>query len=136
SPQFSAEMGGVAAMVGRLVDLAANLTHSSFELSASDQTRFRNLASAVITIRDELMNKRSPDPVQFNDDGQAANHFPLLGEMEHTVTLIPLGFAASRSIHQYLPSPDDNPRPMLLAPGALTDPEHLRFALKGCLAAS
>ena len=28
------------------------------------------------------------------------------------------------------------PHPTLLAPGALTNPEHLRFALKGCLAAS
>jgi multidrug resistance protein MdtO len=136
SPQFSVEMGGVAAMVGRLVDLAANLTHSSFELSASDQTRFRNLASAIVTIRDDLVNRRIPGSVQFNSDGQPGNHFPLMGEMEHTVTLIPHGFAASRSINQYLPSPDDIPRPMLLAPGALANPEHLRFALKGCLAAS
>ena len=47
SPQYSVEMGGVVALVGRLVDLAATLTQLSFELSASDQRRFRNLASAV-----------------------------------------------------------------------------------------
>ena len=136
SPQHSVEMGGVAAMVGRLVDLAASLTQSSLELSASDQKRFRNLALAVLSIRDDLMSRRIPDPVQFSHDGQPANHVPLLGEMEHTVTLIPQGFAASRPIHQYLPSPDDISHPMLLAPGALANPDHLRFALKGCLAAS
>ena len=136
SPQHSVEMGGVAALVGRLVDLAANLNHFNLELSAGDQLRFRKLALAVESVRDDLINERIPNPIQFNNDGHQANHVPLLGEMEHTVTLIPQGFAASRSINQYLPSPDDIPHPTLLAPGALTNSEHLRFALKGCLAAS
>jgi len=136
SPQHTVEMGGVAAMVGRLVDLAANLTHFSLELSASDQMRFRNLTSAVASIRDDLMNERIPNPIQFDNDEQPAKQLPLLSEMEYTVTLIPQGFAASRSTNQDLLPPDDTPHPMLLAPGALTNPEHLRFALKGCLAAS
>jgi multidrug resistance protein MdtO len=136
SPQYSVEMGGVAALVGRLVDLAANLTHFSLELSASDQGRFRNLALAVTSIRDDLMKERIPNPIQINQDGQPANHVPLLSELEQTVTLIPQGFAGSRPINQYLPSLGDVPRPMFLAPGALANLEHLRFALKGCLAAS
>jgi len=136
SPQHSVEMGAIAALVGRLVDLAANLTHLNLDLSANDQRRFQNLALAVVSIRDDLMNKRTPNPIQFDQDGRAANHVPLLGEMEHTVTLIPHAFAASQSIHEYLPSPDDISHPMFLAPGALANPDHLRFALKGCLAAS
>ena len=35
STQYSVEIGGVVVLVGRLVDLAANLTHLNFELSAT-----------------------------------------------------------------------------------------------------
>jgi len=61
---------------------------------------------------------------------------PLLREIEHTVSLIPQAFAASRSIPEYLSLVDDIPRPSLLTSDASVNPDHLRFALKGCLAAS
>ena len=54
SAQYSVEISGVAVLVGRLVDLAATLTHLRFELSVSDQRRFRNLASMIAIIRDDL----------------------------------------------------------------------------------
>jgi multidrug resistance protein MdtO len=136
SPQYSVEIGGVAALVGRLIGLAATLTQLSFELSASDQRRFRNLAETVATIRGDLTNRRTPASVQFNDDRQAAGSAPLLGEMEDTVTLIPEAFAGSRLVQGYLPSPEDTRRGTLIVPDALANPEHVKFALKGCLAAS
>jgi multidrug resistance protein MdtO len=77
-----------------------------------------------------------PASVQFNDDRQTAGSAPLLGEMEHTVTLIPEAFADSRLVQEYLPSPEDTRRGTLLVPDALANPEHVQFALKGCLAAS
>jgi multidrug resistance protein MdtO len=132
--QYSVEMGGVTALVGRLVDLATTLTHFRFEASASDQKRLRNLASALANIRNELLNRRIPGPVQFNTDEEAAG-VPLLREIEHTVSLIPQAFAASRSIPEYLSLVDEIERPSLLASDAFVNPDHLRFALKGCLAA-
>jgi multidrug resistance protein MdtO len=136
SPQYSVEIGGVGALVGRLVDLAATLTQLSFELSASDQRRFRDLAATVATIRGDLANRRMPASVQFNDDRQTTGSAPLLGEMEHTVTLIPEAFADSRLVQEYLLSPEDTRRGTLIVPDALANPEHVQFALKGCLAAS
>ena len=136
SPQYSVEMGGVAALVGRLVDLAASLTQLTLEPTSAGRMRFRNLASAVAGIRNDLTERRIPGPAQFNNDGDPASLVPLLDEMEHTVTLIPQVFGGYRSIQEYVPLPADLARPTFFAPDALVNPEHLRFALKGCLAAS
>jgi multidrug resistance protein MdtO len=135
SSEYSVELGGVTALVGRLVDLAATVTHLRFEASASDQERLRNLASALASIRDDLVNRRIPGPLQFNTDEETAG-VPLLVEIEHTVSLIPQAFAASQSIPEYLSLVDEIQRPSLLASDAFVNPDHLRFALKGCLAAS
>jgi multidrug resistance protein MdtO len=134
SSQYCAIMGGVAVLVGRLIDLAAAMTQLSFNPSASDQRRCRNLAAAIASIRNDLMSRRIPGAVQFNADEESARAVPLLSEMEYTVTLIPEVFAGSRSTA--LPSPDDIPPPVLFVPDALVNPEHFQFGLKGCLAAS
>jgi len=136
SAQYSVEMGGVAALVGRLIDLAATLMQLSFKPSVIDQKRFRNLASTVAVLRDDLMNRRIPVPVQFSNKEQPASLVPLIAEVEHTVSLIPEAFADSRSIQEYLPTADDMRQRKLIDLGALANPEHLQFALRGCLAAS
>jgi multidrug resistance protein MdtO len=82
-----------------------------------------------------LLNRRIPGPLQFNTDEEPAA-VPLLREIEHTVSLIPQAFAASRPIPDDLSPVDDIQRPSLLAADAFVNPDHLRFALKGCLAAS
>jgi len=134
SPEYSVEMGGVTALVGRLVDLAATLKHLQFEASASDRKRLRNLASALASIRNDLLNRSIPGPLQFNTEEEPAG-MPLLREIEHTVSLMPQAFAASQSIPDYLSLVDDIPRSSLLVSDAFVNPDHLRFALKGCLAA-
>jgi multidrug resistance protein MdtO len=135
SMQYSVEMGGVTALVGRLVDLAATLTQLDFEASAGDQKRLMHLASALAGIRYELLNRRIPGPLQFNTDQEPAS-VPLLLEIEHTVSLIPQAFASSGSIPDSLSPVDDMPRSSLLVSDAFVNPDHFRFALKGCLAAS
>ena len=135
-PQYSATAGGVAVLVGRLVDLAATLTPLRFEFSADNRRRFGNLSSTLTSIRHDLMNRKTPAPVRFEINTQSAGVAPLLGQMEHTVTLMTEVFAGTRSAQEYLPLPDHPDRPMLLSRDAFVNPEHLRFALKGGLAAS
>jgi multidrug resistance protein MdtO len=122
--------------VGRLVDIAANLTQLSFEPSSADQKRFGEMASTLATVRADLINRRIPATIQFNPDHELSRGVPLLHEMEDTVSLIPDAFTGSRAIDEYLPPSGDIPRWKPLAPDALDNPEHLKFALKGCLAAS
>jgi multidrug resistance protein MdtO len=136
SPHYRAQMGGVVALVGWLVDIAEASTQLSFKFSDDDQKQLRELAAIVASIRTDLINRRTPDSIQFGPDNERSGGVPLLREMEKIVTQIPQVFAGSRSIDEYLPPADDMPGPKLFVADALTSPEHLEFAAKGCLAAS
>jgi multidrug resistance protein MdtO len=69
--------------------------------------------------------------------GGTPSRLPLLGEMERTVSLIHLAFTNSESLSVFTLEPAKGTRPAKrLLTGALLDPEHVRFALRGCLAAT
>lgn len=135
SPQYRAQMGGVVALVGRLVDITAALTQLSFEPSSFDQEHLRSLAAGVASIRGGVMRRRIPDPIQVNTEDEV-HGMPLLGEMENTIALIPLAFAGSQSIDEYPAPSEEAPRSRLISGDAFANPEHFKFALKGCLAVS
>jgi len=82
------------------------------------------------------MNRRIPGAIQFSPGDESSRGVPLLREMENTVTLIPQALAGSKSMDEYLEPSEDMPGPKLFVGDAITNPEHLKFALKGCLAAS
>ena len=82
------------------------------------------------------MNRRIPVSIQFNPNDQPSRGVPLLLEMEKKVALISQVVAGSKSMDEYLSPSDDIPRSKLVVLDALTNPDHLKFALKGCLAAS
>ena len=135
SPQYRAQMSGVVALVGTLVDITTALTQLSFEPSSFDQDHLRNLAAAVASIRAELMSRRIPGSIQVNTEDEP-HRVPLLREMENTIALIPQAFAGSRSIDEYQAPSEELPRPKLIAADAFVNPEHFKFALKGCFAVS
>jgi multidrug resistance protein MdtO len=135
STQYRAQMSGVVALVGRLVDITTALVQLSFEPSSFDRGHLRNLAVAVASVRNDLMYRRIPGPIQVNTENEP-HLMPLLREMENTIALIPQVFVGSRSIDEYLAPSEGTPRSRLIAADAFTNPEHLRFALKGCLAVS
>jgi multidrug resistance protein MdtO len=136
SSQYNAQMSAVGALVGRLVDMAATVTLPGLGPSGTDHKRVRDLAAAVASVRTELLRRRIPGPIQLIPADEPLRSPPLLRELEAIVALIPQAFAGSRSMDEYLSDPDDVPRSNLVVPDALTNPVHLEFALRGCLAAS
>ena len=136
APQYAERMGAAVVLIGRLVDIAANLTHLAIYHSDEDRRRNRDLAQKVSGIRADLLKRRIPLPIPCAASDLPAS--PLLGEMERTVCLIPEIFANSRSLSMYASAPPSggDPPPTLFARDALSNPEHIKFALKGCLAAT
>jgi multidrug resistance protein MdtO len=132
---YRAQMGAVVAVVRKLVDLAASQTQLSIQPSGGDRERMRSLAAGIASIRGDLIGRRVPASIQFPREDEHPPGVPLLREMEKTVMLIPEAFAGSYSIDEYLPPPGEPARSPLFVPDAFSNPEHLRFALVGCLAA-
>ncbi len=134
SLHYREQVGALVALVGRLVDIAANLTY--LNPSENARTRMRGLAEIIAGIRADLLSGRVPHSVEFPGDSEASRTVPLLSEMERTVSLIPEAFTGSRSLNADPPLPSGDPLSRLFVPDAVSNPDHLKFALKGCLAGS
>lgn len=133
--QYRAQWSGVVALVERLVDITAALSELSFEPTDSDAKQLRSLASTLAIIRTDLMNRRISGSIHFDSDYTISN-VPLLAEIQNIVSLIPQAFTDSESMEEQLPPSRDKLQWKLTAPDAFVNPEHLKFALRGCLAAS
>ena len=134
SEQYREQMGAVVVLAGRLVDIAANLTR--IQVASGDRLRIRALAASIASIHADLLSGRVPARVEFNSRSGPSGA-PLLHEMEQTVSLIPAVFSGFASISGYVRSAPADERPSkLFVADALSNREHLKFGLKGCLAAS
>ena len=83
-----------------------------------------------------LLNRRIPGSIHFDAAEQTSTYLPQLYEIEEIVSLIPQAFADSQSMGEYVPSSDDPRQLKLLRADAFTDTRHVKFALRGCLAAT
>ena len=136
-PQYTAEMGAVVGLTGRLVDLAANLPYFSGGVSESDRERIRRVATRIREIREALTGGSIPQLHESGGESDAPSNLPLFAEIEQTVLLIPQAFAGSNSLRVFAPSPDLGAgKERTYFSGKPLDPEHIRFALRGCLAAT
>ena len=135
--QYAAEMGAVVALTGRLVDLAANLPYFSGRVSESDRQRIDGVINHIREVRDAVTGGSAPQVHELSGGGETPSNLPLLAEIEQTVSLIPQALAGSKFLRVFAPSPDLGAgRVETFVSGKLLDPEHLKFALRGCLAAT
>ena len=129
---YREQLGSVVALVGRLVDVAANLTYLRIQSSDNDRKRLRALAQHIAGLRDDLLSARIPPRIEFSGLAEV----PLLREMEKTVALIPDVFASSDDFNANPALQSDDSPVRLFARDALSNSDHIKFGLKGCLAAS
>jgi multidrug resistance protein MdtO len=136
-PQHEQQMGAVVALVGRLVDIAANLAQFSSRISDEDRERTRKIAQNIAGIRASLTRGTVPHLTGLPGQDKVPPHLPLLFEIEKTVFLIPEVFTGAESLSIYAPLPlASRAQATPLVPGALSNVEHVKFGLRGCLAAS
>jgi multidrug resistance protein MdtO len=96
----------------------------------------RRLVESIASIRGDLLRGTVPRPIEPSSAPEASRAVPLLPEMEITVALIPEVFGNAQSLSAYAPPPPGDPPTRVFVPDAFSNAEHLKFALKGCLAAS
>ena len=135
--QHAQEMGALVGLTGRLTDLAASLPALVGRVSDADRERIGRVADRIAGICQDLKNGLVPRVTESGGESEAWPDLPLLGEIEKTVSLIPQIFSSSQSFTRlFAAAPEVGGRHLVLAPGALLKPEHLKFGLRGCLAAS
>jgi multidrug resistance protein MdtO len=135
--QYREQMGAVVVLAGRLVDIAANLTQLGIQFASDDRQRIGALAASIAGIHADLLSGKVPRQIEANREDEPHGRVPLLREMEKTVPLIPMVFSGSGSISAYVPSPPtDERRSALFVADALSNLDHFKFGLRGCVAAS
>ena len=137
SPHFVEQMGALTALAGQIVDNVTNWTPPTAPLSDDDRKRMRRLADNLTTICADLLARRAPHLSEPLPAGNASSAVPILPELERIVSMIPDAFVGSHPLNAYVPpaSGQDPPR-RIFAWDALSNPEHMKFALRGCLTAS
>src|SRR5258707_6068616 len=132
SLDYREQMEAVVTLVGRVVDIAANLAYFRIQSSDNDRKRLGTLSQHIANLRADLLSARIPPRIEFSGSAEVS----LLREMERTTTPIPDVFASSNDFTAN-PTPQSDDSPVrLFARDALSNSDHIKFGLKGCLAAS
>jgi multidrug resistance protein MdtO len=129
---YRAQMNAIVSLTGRSVDFAAALTHTNPELSTPDQQVAWKLAEHLAAIQKCLASGCVPPTL-----GHASSEgtMPLLRELEEMFSLIPKvleGSAELKTFEAFTENVDQGFH--LFIRDAFQNPDHVRYALSGCLA--
>jgi multidrug resistance protein MdtO len=145
---YKAQIGAAVALLGQLVDVAANFQRSLEEraktagagdlashIDAADKARCQRLADAIDQLGKALAEKRVAE--RFQQPAQpASSQLPFLSVMERIVGLMPDAFAGSSTIKELATAPLDEEQPTrFFARDAFSNPAHVQFAVRGTMAA-
>jgi multidrug resistance protein MdtO len=145
---FKAQIGTAVALLGQLVDVAANFQRSLEEraktsgagdlashIDAADKVRCQRLADAIDQLGKALAEKRMPEKIQRSAQPEPSQ-LPFLSAMERIVALMPDAFSGSSTIKELATAPLDEEQPTrFFARDAFSNPAHVQFAVRGTMAA-
>ncbi len=128
-------LSALLGLTARLVDLGANLPEFPMSGAPDDRARARDLAVRIADVRQAIVS--GTPPRLPGADMNEPPHHPLRYQMRKTVSLMHEVLIGTQSTVAFS-------RPIMGGPGANTfffadafsNPEHLKFAIRGCLAAS
>ncbi len=129
---YRVKMSAVISLTGRSLDYAAAMTHTQPYVPPADRPIAGELAREIGTIRQFLKTGQAPPAFEVETKPYKVS---ILRELEGMIALIPQVIEGSTSLeafHSLAHEPE--PEPGILVPDAFSNPEHLRFALSGCLA--
>jgi multidrug resistance protein MdtO len=134
-PLYRARMTAVVSLTARSIDLATVIATEQVDLSPQMRQRFSELAQHVADIRDSLIHKREPSPWEVPENTLSST--PLLSDLERMIALIPQTFQGSVTLGPNVAPGQKAPAQKfkLLKDDAFRNPEYIRFASYGCLAA-
>jgi len=137
SPEVTQQIDAVVSLVGVLVDTGANLAQFPIEEWQLDSLRLSQLAKKIEGLADHLLHNGVSEPLELSGQETVATAVPLLQEMERTVSMIGEVLGGSELLARYrlLPAVVPSPKPFFI-PDAFSSPRHVRFAIRGGLAAS
>jgi multidrug resistance protein MdtO len=137
---FITQMNVAVALLGRLIDLADSLrivrSTQSIAWRQVDRDRCVRLADQISSLRHDLMQRHPPRAVDIARQPEPCD-VPLLPDMERTIALIGQAFSDTKSAEEwFVAAPLDPGAPSrLFVADALSNVDHLRFAVRGTLAA-
>ncbi|HET6218903.1 MAG TPA: FUSC family protein [Acidobacteriaceae bacterium] len=148
SLHFKSQLGAAVALLGQLVDVAANFQRSLEEraktagtgdfaphIDPADKARCLRLADAIEELGKVLATKRMPEKIQRPAQPEPSQ-LPFLSAMERIVALMPAAFSGSSAIQEFVTAPLDEEQPThFFAPDAFSNPAHVQFAVRGTMAA-
>ena len=136
---YKSQMGTAIALVGRLVDTAANFRLAMMQrktaMDVEDQANCLRVADEVAALSAALMAQRLPAKLTRPLQAESAS-LPFLATMEQTVAFVPDAFTGSDSVQEFVAAPLDEEGPTrYFVSDAFSNPAHVHFALRGTLAA-